>query len=333
MNVLDRCLVSTVIASLLTSCASAELRSLDGTVLDSIKHGSVITLWPKGTADVHPDIPEKSKPCGKRFFNIHNPNITVYKPRKANGVAVVLCPGGGYNYVAAGVEGVPVAEKLNTEGITVFVLKYRLPKTPGVDFKHPVPLSDALRAMQLVRHHAAEFGVSPEKIGIMGFSAGGHLASSAGTLFSKYDFGADRISKVSSRPDFMCLVYPVISTRQGIAHRCPQSLVRDKSDKQALAALSSELNVTARTPPAFLVHSKDDGGVKYQNSVVMHKALRKHGVPSEIKLYEKGGHGFGIGRKGADSTRWSEDFVAWLFQMKFISTTRDDNKPGADDRK
>ncbi|MEJ2629463.1 MAG: alpha/beta hydrolase, partial [bacterium] len=217
MNVLNKCFIITAIIILYPLWAAAQLRGLDGSVLDKIETGSVIALWLRGTPGVNPDIPEKVKPCGKRFFNIHNPNITVYKPGNSNGVAVVLCAGGGYAYIATGVEGVPTAEKLNQAGITVFVLKYRLPPTPGVNFQHPVPLSDALRALQLVRYYAPEFNINSDKIGIMGFSAGGHLASLAGTMFSEYTFGNDLISKVNSRPDFICLVYSAIATKEGKA--------------------------------------------------------------------------------------------------------------------
>ena len=296
---------------LLVSHAHAELRSMDNTVLKKAAHLSVIPLWPSGTPDIDADIPEKVKPQGKRFYDIHNPNITVYKAKQPNGIAVVLCAGGGYSYIATGVEGVPTAEKLNKFGITVFVLKYRLPPT----FKHPVPLSDAMRAIQLVRHHATDFDIDPDKVGIMGFSAGGHLASSAGTLFSNYSFASDRISKERSRPDFMALVYPVISTRKDIGNKSAFSLVEGNPNAESLALLSNELNVMAATPPAFLVHAKDDLTVSYQNSVLMHQALKNHGVPSSLYLYEKGGHGFGVGREGTDSAQWTDDFIAWLQQM------------------
>lgn len=332
MNLFKKCFVTAAIVILYPICVSSELRGLDGSVLVKIEDRSVIALWPQGTTNINPDIPEKSKPCGKRFFNIHNPNMVLYKPRNTNGVAVVLCPGGGYAYVASGIEGDPVAEKLNESGLTVFVLKYRLPNTVGVCFKHPIPLSDALRALQLVRHHAVEFNIDPDKIGIMGFSAGGHLASTAGTLFSKYTFGNDKISKISSRPDFMCLVYPVISSREEIAHDCLRFLVGDKSEKQSLVCLSNELNVTKKTPPTFIVHAKDDRGVNPQNSILMYESLKTMDIPAELKLYEKGGHGFGVGHQGTDSEIWIDDFVNWLSRMNFISTKGNDNEPNATER-
>jgi acetyl esterase/lipase len=327
MNIFTSLFLLISLSALYINDLVAELHNLDGTVLENVEHQSIIALWPKGTAGVNQDIPEQSKPCGMRFFDIHNPNITVYKPGKANGVAVVLCSGGGYNYIASGVEGVPTAEKLNKSGITVFVLKYRLPRTHGVDFKYPVPVSDVLRSVQLVRVHADQFNIDTQKIGIMGFSAGGHLASSAGTLFNKVKYDNDDISHISPRPDFMCLVYPVISTRKDIVHGCIFSLVRDTSDTQAIACLSNELNVTGETPPTFIAHAKDDRSVMVQHSILMFEALKKHNVPAELRLYEEGGHGFGIGRTGTDSVKWIDDFIGWLFKMQFIPKTEFDNKP------
>ncbi len=297
----------------ITGCATSS--SVEAVVEEEMAHLTVIPLWPEGTPGINPDIPEEIEPRGDRYLNIHNPTLTYYKPEVPNGVAVVLCAGGGYRYVASGVEGVPTAEKLNKLGITVFVLKYRLPPT----FKHPVPLSDALRAIQLVRHRAAAFNVDPDKIGIMGFSAGGHLAAAAGTLFSEYSFGTDPIAEARSRPDFMCLVYPVVSSTLVPGNGSIHALLPDDQALAALARLSNELNVTPDSPPAFLVHAKDDGAVAYQHSVRMQEALQAHGVPVALRLYEEGGHGFGIGREGTDSARWSDDFVAWLQQMNVMA--------------
>ncbi|WP_372808797.1 alpha/beta hydrolase [Pontiella sp.] len=276
-------------------------------------HKSVVMLWPAGTEKVNPDIPETIVPKDFEVVkDVHNPSLTVFRPAKPNGTAVVICPGGGYTIIATGLAGYPIAERLNEAGITAFVLKYRLPSTKGAGFKHPIPMSDALRAVQWVRFHAADFGVDPQAIGLMGFSAGGHLAATAGTLFGKYSFGNDAVSKVDSRPDFMGLVFPVITTRKGIAHGCSRSPVDPRLSKQQVPEMSCELNVTKQTPPTFLAHAKDDATVKYQNSVLMHEALLAHGVATELKLYEKGGHGFGLGREGTDSMQWPGDFVAWM---------------------
>lgn len=283
----------------------------------------VIQLWPAGTALVDPAVPEEFVPRDFEVVkNIHNPNLTVFRAEKPRGAAVVICPGGGYGYIATGLEGYPVAEKLNEFGITTFVLKYRLPTTQGTDFKHPVPLSDALLAIPWVRYHAADYGVDPACIGIMGFSAGGHLAASAGTLYSKYNIGTDAVSKVSARPDFMCLGYPVISAREDIAHRCVRFPLKPGFSPEQLAEMSCELNVNAQAPPAFLFHAKDDTRVLPENSIVMHEALETHGVATELKLYEKGGHGFGLGREGVDSARWMDDFTGWLIKRGILESSQ-----------
>ncbi|MDF7826933.1 alpha/beta hydrolase [Pontiellaceae bacterium B12227] len=279
----------------------------------------VVPLWPPGTANVNPDVPEKVSADKKRYSNIQNPSLTVFKPENPNGTAVIICPGGGYQIEACGVVGWPVAKVLNESGITAFVLKYRLPTTKNVDFKHPVPLSDALRAIQLVRHRAAEFGVDSDRIGIMGFSAGGHLAACAGTLHSAYRFGVDEISKVSSRPDFMALVFPVISTQKNLAHGCIHLPLSSECSPRQRTEMSCEQNVNATTPPTFLAHAKDDTTVPYGNSVVMHEALKKQGVSTELILYEKGGHGFGLGRAGTDSTQWPGDFICWLQEVGILN--------------
>ncbi len=305
--------------------------SLAGQAAATKTSSPVIPIWPAGTAQVDPSIPEEVVPRNFELVkNIHNPNLTVFRPENPNGAAVVICPGGGYGVIASGLEGYPIAEKLNEAGITAFVLKYRLPTTKGAEFKHPVPLSDALRAIQWVRYHASEYKLDPQRIGIMGFSAGGHLAASAGTLYAKYSFGSDEISKVSSRPDFMCLGYPVISTQKEIAHGCVRHPLKAGFSPEQLAEMSCELNVTAQTPPAFLLHAKDDKGVLPQNSMVMHEALQQQGVPTELKLYEQGGHGFGLGRKGTDSTQWMGDFIAWLSSMQIIGSTGEFYTPTQD---
>lgn len=284
---------------------------------------TIITLWPAGTAQVDPSIQEVVVPRKIQIIkNIHNPNLTVFRPQNPNGTAVIICPGGGYGVLATEHEGQQVAEKLNTAGITAFVLKYRLPTTAGAAFKHPVPLSDALRAIQWVRYHADDYMLDPGRIGIMGFSAGGHLAASAGTLYAKYSFGSDAIARVSSRPDFMALCYAVISTNKAFAHGCVRHLLDPGYSPQQLAELSCELNVNAQTPPTFLMHAMDDRGVLPQNSVAMHAALQAQGVPAELKLYANGGHGFGLGNPKLDSGQWSDSFIDWVYKLEHLKLTQ-----------
>jgi len=275
----------------------------------------VVPLWPTGTKGIDPSISEATvfDVC---INNIHYPTLTVFRPEKPNGTAVVICPGGGYAVLSIESEGQAVARRLNADGITAFVLKYRLPRTPDADFLDPVPLSDALRAIQWVRSNAGDFGIDPARIGILGFSAGGHLAASAGTRYSQArEFGGDDLSKVSARPDFVGLVYPVISSDSAIRHGCFATLLPANSPQSALDALSPEKLVAADTPPMFLVHSKNDKGVVPENSEVLHKALERVGVPSEIHLYEQGGHGFGLGAPEQDCSKWPDAFVAWLGQV------------------
>ncbi len=287
---------------------------------EQIKKGSleIVSIWPEGTEGINPLIPESVKPQGKRFYNIYSPNLIIYKPESPNGLAIIICPGGGYRYVASGIEGGPVAKILNESGITVFVLKYRLPATTGANYKHPVPLTDALRAIQYVRYHAMNYGIDSNMIGIMGFSAGGHLAAMAGTLFDRYSTGSDDISKTSPRPDFMCLVYPLISTADSIAHSCVRTLVDSTNQNNPPNELSCEHNVTSETPTTYLAHAKDDKSVSYKNSLVMYDALKKYGVSVDIKLYDKGGHGFGVGREGTDSMNWLNDFKEWLVDQNYL---------------
>ena len=279
-----------------------------------------IALWPEGTAVIDPAIPEKALPNLPALISeIHNPTLTVYRPVTPNGCAVVVCPGGAYSVLSSVDEGTKVGEWLSSQGITAFVLKYRLPQTANANFKDPVPLSDALRAIQWVRSHAKDFRVDPAHIGIMGFSAGGHLAASAGTLFSRApEFGHDAVAETSARPDFMALIYPVISNQKDVRHGCINNLLPANATPEALDALSREKSVSAETPPAFLVHSKDDKIVIYQNSVLMHEALQKNGVASQLNLYVQGGHGFGLGRGADDSTKWPGKLISWLESNGFV---------------
>ena len=277
----------------------------------------VISIWPNGTKGINPQIPEKVKPGNKFFYDIHNPTLTVYRPEKPNRTAVIIIPGGGYGIVAVGVEGVPIAAKFNDIGVTAFILKYRLPAT----HKHPAQLDDALRAIRWVRHNADAFGIDADKIGVIGFSAGGHLASMTGTLFAHKPPLTDEISKQNARPDFMCLIYPVISAHvKDVAHKCPSKLLPEGYSPKELKSLSSDLNVRTKTPPAFLAHAKDDPSVSYKNSRLMYEALQANNIPAKLNIYEQGAHGGSFGRQGADSSQWFEHCTDWLTKMKFIPT-------------
>ena len=249
--------------------------------------------------------------------HITKPTITVYEApkEKSNGTAVVICPGGGYSVLAAGHEGSEVAEAFNKAGITAFVLRYRLPKDECMTNKAFVPLMDAQQAIYFVRTHAKQYSIDPNKIGIMGFSAGGHLASTAGTHFNQPV--RKELASANLRPDFMLLLYPVISFNDNIGHiGSRDNLIGKNPDPKLLHLFSNEEQVTAQTPPTFLVHASDDDGVNPENSIHFYQALLKNKVPAELHLYEHGGHGFGL-HNNTTSEDWFADCLAWLKENNF----------------
>jgi acetyl esterase/lipase len=247
--------------------------------------------------------------------NVTRPTLTVYLPtvEKATGDAIVVCPGGGYGMVAAGHEGEDVARKLNELGIAAFVLKYRLPDSRSMPQPEIGPLQDAQRALLMVRENAGRWKINPRRIGILGFSAGGHLASTVATHFKKsylprkYRTGR----RQSLRPDFCVLVYPVISFSDSIGHAgSRENLLGKNPSAEKVREYSNELQVTPNTPPTFLIHAKDDW-LDYRNTTVYADALNNNGVLSEVLLYEKGGHGFGLINPESD-IQWIERMAEWL---------------------
>jgi acetyl esterase/lipase len=246
-------------------------------------------LWPNGAPGA------TGKDAGDANHAGDIPTITVYLPPKdkASGAAMVICPGGGYGFLATDHEGKQVAEWLNSLGIAGVMLKYRLaPK-----YKHPAPLDDARRAIRMVRWKSKEWGLDPNRVGVLGFSAGGHLASTLATHFREVDKSAnDPINQFSERPDVAVLVYPVISFTADFAHKgSARNLLGKDATKEQLTELSNETRVTAKTPPTFLAHTLADTGVPMENSVAFAMALRKHKVPFELHIFEKGQHGLGLG--------------------------------------
>ncbi len=258
-------------------------------------------LWPDGA------------PLAKGDADADKPTLTIYLPPKdkATGAAVVICPGGGYGGLAMDHEGHQVAQWLNSFGVAGFILTYR---HHGTGYAHPAPLLDAQRAIRTVRARASEWGIKPDRIGILGFSAGGHLASTAGTHFDKGDPDAkDPIDRVSCRPDFMVLVYPVISFTEWYAHKgSRKNLLGEDPDPKLVESLSNEKQVTAETPPTFLVHTSGDTGVPAENSVAFYLALRKAKVPAEMHIFARGEHGFGLGKKGDAVAVWPSLCVEWM---------------------
>lgn len=258
-------------------------------------------LWPDGA------------PGAKGDSDDDKPTLTVFLPPadKANGAAVVVCPGGGYGHLAITYEGYDIGRWLNDHGVAAFVLKYR---HRGTGYGHPAPLDDAQRAIRTVRARAKEFRVDPGRIGILGFSAGGHLASSAGTHFDAGDADAkDPIDRASCRPDFMILCYPVISFTTPYAHAgSRKNLLGDAADPKLVEKFSNELQVTPETPPTFLWHTDADTGVPSENSVLFYLALRKAKVPAELHIYEKGRHGLGLAEKQPGAARWPASAIDWM---------------------
>jgi acetyl esterase/lipase len=257
-------------------------------------------LWPGGAPGAL-GVEDRDKP---------SLTIRLAEPAKANGTAVVICPGGGYGNLAMDHEGAQIAAWLNNLGISAFILKYRL----GPVYHHPAPLQDAQRALRTVRSRAKEFSVDPNRIGIWGFSAGGHLASTTGTHFDEGQPNAsDPIERVSSRPDFMILAYPVISLTTDYVHKgSRKNLLGDPYDPALAEQLSNEKQVTARTPPTFLFHTDDDAGVPVENSVLFFLALKKAKVPAEMHIYQKGKHGVGLAQSDPVLSTWPDRLKDWL---------------------
>ncbi len=251
-----------------------------------------------------------------RIRQVQKPDIAVFLPSKKNatGEAVVICPGGGYRILAYDWEGSDIARWLNSRGVAAFVLKYRLPGARNNITPHLSPLMDAQRAMRLVRYHAAAWNIDPERVGIMGFSAGGHLASTLSTHHDQGDPGSpDPVDRLSCRPDFSILVYPVISFTGPFMHSGSRTaLLGEEPDEELVSYYSNELQVDEDTPPAILIHADDDTGVPPENSLVYYQALRAAGIPAEMHIYPYGGHGFSLAiGKGYLST-WPDRVIQWL---------------------
>jgi len=256
---------------------------------------------------------------GKSFYvNVTNPTITVFKPIKqdANKTAVIVCPGGGYARVVVGHEGNEVAEAFNKIGVTVFVLKYRLPFDSCMTNKEIVPLQDLQQTIKLVRDRAAGFDINPNMLGVVGFSAGGHLASTGITKFKEAYI--ENTSLTNLRPDFAILGYPVISMDSTICHKGSRdNLLGKKASANKLNLFSSELQVTPQTPPTFLVHASDDKTVPVENSIRFYQSLIKNKVIAEMHIYQNGGHGFGL-TNATTSDSWFDRAAAWMRVNQFI---------------
>jgi acetyl esterase/lipase len=278
-----------------------------------------LPLWP--TAGVIPasagEVIENSEILWVK--NVHIPDIQVYLPTKqsATSQAVVVCPGGGYMGLAYDWEGKDIAKWLNANGIAAVVLKYRIPAAFTDSLKHFYALEDAQRALRLTRHHAKEWNIAPDRIGVMGFSAGGHLAATLGTMYDvQGPHKAEPIDTISARPDFMILMYPVITMNETSTHMgSRKALLGEHPDAGQIRRYSPELLVNDRTPPAFLVHAFDDGAVPVENSLLMFQALRSHNVPAEMHIFPTGGHGFSLATKPGKPDAWPALCIDWMKKL------------------
>ena len=280
---------------------------------------TVIPLWPEGVPGLHADASEE-KIVNGRFVNIHYPSLTVYEPApgKANGTAVIYAPGGGYVKIAAGEKGGPETAWLNDLGVTVFLLKYRLN-----DYGHPAPLQDMLRAIRTVRSRAVEFGVRADRIGVLGGSAGAHLAGCAATLWDREEGRTGHtLDQVSARPDFAIMIYPVITMAEPFAHKGSREALFGKDPKpEAVALLSLEQQVRKDTPPVFLAATQADKSVPVENTLLFYQALRAAGVPAEMHVYAQGSHGDSLDPKYGPTAQWPKRAEEWLRFNGWLTTT------------
>jgi acetyl esterase/lipase len=281
---------------------------------------TVLPLWPEGVPGARTGLgPERNEEG--RTANVSEPTLTVYGPAvdRPAGTAVIIAPGGGYVRLSTAREGEQYATWLSSLGVTSFVLKYRM-----AEFGHPAPLQDVLRAVRLVREHAAQFHIKPDRIGVMGSSAGGHLAASAGTLFD-HPLGRTGapLDKVSARPDFLMLMYPVIAMEGPAVHAgSRKALLGANPSPEAVQLMSVEKQVTARTPPTLLIHTQEDQAVPVENSILFYQALTKARVPAEMYLFEHGSHGMGMRGGLGTASDWPKRAEAWLKERGLLDPAK-----------
>lgn len=291
---------------------------LQALVAGAIAQPVNMKVWPNGIpgSKQAPDYTENTidrKDGVLRVEKVTDPEISVYLPKKekANGMAVLIIPGGGYGIVAIDHEGHAVAKWLNDQGIAGIVLKYRLPSDKIMDDKSVGPLQDAQEALRIIRRNAPAWKINPKKIGVMGFSAGGHLASTLSTHYMEKVYSIS--DTTSARPDFSILIYPVITFDATFTHMgSRKNLIGENPAEEQVKRFSNELQINAQTPPAFLVHSGDDKTVPVKNSISYYNALQQNNIPSELHIFQKGGHGYGLGRGNGTETYWSALCLNWL---------------------
>ncbi len=269
-----------------------------------------VVLWPNGAPG--------AKGKGER----HTPRLTVYRPTENthNGSAMLICPGGGYGHLAVDHEGRQIAEWCQAMGTTAFVLRYRI----APDYHHPAPLQDATRAIRLMRHRADAWQIDPHRVAVIGFSAGGHLASSLATHYDAGDAAAsDPIERQSSRPDLVVLCYPVITMKDPFTHKgSRRNLLGEHPSAELIERFSNQTQVTPQTPPTFLFHTGTDRAVPVENSLMFYTALRKAGVAAELHIYERGPHGVGLAQNRPELADWPDRCKNWLGIHGFFAAQR-----------
>lgn len=299
----------------LPSLAQSEIPLADST--------EVVPLWPNGPAgDLNPGRKETAAPASpsnpKRFVTgVSQPRLTVYRPQKSNGAAMLVIPGGGYRFVSIDNEGHEIARWLAANGVTAFILTYRLP-AEGWATPHLAPLADAQRAIRLIRHHHATYGIDPDRTGVMGFSAGGHLCASVATLFDHPAYASiDTADSLSARPALFAPIYPVISMMAGTAHSGSRTnLIGASPSDDMITRFSPDKQVSKATPPAFIVHSEDDATVPVANALLLREALKAQGIKVETHLFAEGGHGYGL---NAPKAKWGDLFLSFARARKLFA--------------
>tara|TARA_R110002111_G_scaffold100976_2_gene156412 strand:- start:22212 stop:23429 length:1218 start_codon:yes stop_codon:yes gene_type:complete len=293
----------------LSACLALIVCFTDSTAIKAAEKEPTL-LWPDGA------------PGAKGTEDSDKPGLWIYPAPedKRTGAGIVVCPGGGYGGLAVDTEGHQIAQFLNRKGISAFVLRYRL----GGTYPHPTPMQDVQRAMRYVRKNAAEWSVDPHRIGVMGFSAGGHLASTAATHFDAGNkASSDPIDQTSCRPDFAILCYPVITMTQDFGHKgSARNLLGDNPDPELLKLMSNELQVTAETPPTFLFHTSDDKVVPPMNSVSFYQALNQAGVPAELHVFRHGRHGVSLAPGYPALSVWPDLLMNWMKTSGFLTDAK-----------
>ncbi len=289
----------------------------------AIAQDTIVSLWDKKIPNYTPSGEKEIRKENDRrvaYSLVQNPIIEVYLPSKgsATGKAMLIFPGGGYHHLAYDWEGTDFAKFLNSKGIAGIVVKYRLPNSKSLIDSYNVPLQDAQRAIRMVRANAEIWNIKSDKVGVVGFSAGGHLASTLGTHFNEQVYSAqDEIDELKARPDYMALIYPVISMQDNITHDgSKKALIGENPTDDLRNHFSNELQVKTNTPPTFLLHATDDTTVVVENSLLFYLALRENKIPVEMHIFPSGGHGFALANSNEILKNWSHQLYNWIENLE-----------------